>query len=47
LGVCFFRLFAADLRRLRKHTPCKTESKRPTPHANEGHALTGVCFSAG
>ena len=46
LGVCFFRLFAADLRRLRKHPPANlNRSGRPACH--EAYALTGVCFSAG
>ena len=37
----------ADLLSERKHTACKPQSKQPTACAYEGHALTGVGFSAG
>ena len=46
-GLCVLRASIGDLLSERKHTPRASASKRPTPSAYEGSALTGVCFSAG
>jgi len=45
-GPFYLGSLMGDLLSERRHTPCESESKRPTSSACEGDALTGVCFRA-